>query len=192
MAANTGQRIARPMPLAKVSASSSGALIASKATTLQISSATPATQICVTMKYWRRSRMSAIAPLGTPSRNTGAVEADCTSATITGETDSEVISHAAATSFIHMQVLAVTQTPHSVRNTGCDKGVQADTGAMTALRSPAETSLMPVNLSPDSALPGKQSPQCAPCERWCGCRPGSSRALDARGAQPMRGGVTTG
>src|SRR5204862_6822755 len=98
------------------------------------------------------SRMSAIAPLGTPSRNTGAVETDCTSATITSDTDSEVISHAAATSFIHMQALAVTHPPHSMRNTGCASGVHADTGAM-ALAPPAEeASLMPVNLSPDAAL----------------------------------------
>ena len=38
------------MPFAKVNASSSGAVIAPKLTTAQISSATAATQICVTMK----------------------------------------------------------------------------------------------------------------------------------------------
>src|SRR5687767_1050417 len=130
MAANTGQRIARPMPLAKVSASSSGALTASNATTAQVISPTTATHTCVTMKYWRRSRMSASAPLGSPSRNTGSVEADCTSATITGDEVSEVISQAAATSFIHMQALAVTHTPHSMRNTGWASGAQADTGAV--------------------------------------------------------------
>ena len=42
-----------------------------------------------------------------PSRNTGRVEADCTSATQIGVLVSVVIVHAAATSFIHMHRLAV-------------------------------------------------------------------------------------
>ena len=70
--------------------------------------------------------MSASAPLGRPSRNTGRVEADCTSATSTGEVVSVVISHAAATSFIHMQVLAATQVSHSMRNTGTDRGAKGE------------------------------------------------------------------
>src|SRR5437763_11362511 len=74
--------------------------------------------------------MSASAPLGTPSRNTGSVEADCTRATITGALASEVMSQAAATSFIHMHTLAVTHTPHSMRKTGWASGAQAVTGAM--------------------------------------------------------------
>ena len=69
--------------------------------------------------------MSASAPLGRPSRNTGRVEADCTSATITGEVVSEVIIHAAATSFIHMQVLAATQVIHSRRKVGAVSGSSA-------------------------------------------------------------------
>ena len=38
----------------------------------------------------------------------------------------EVIIHAAATSFIHMQTLAATQVPHSMRNTGSESGAQAE------------------------------------------------------------------
>src|SRR5256885_13338792 len=59
--------------------------------------------------------MSASAPLGRPSRKTGSVEADCTRATSTGEVVSEVMSQAAATSFIHMQVLAAIQISQSMR-----------------------------------------------------------------------------
>ena len=44
IAANTGMRIARPMPLTKVNSSSSRALIAPETTTSAISTATPATQ----------------------------------------------------------------------------------------------------------------------------------------------------
>ena len=49
-AENTGQRMAMPMPLANVSASSSGALITSKAKAAHSSNATTATQNCVKMK----------------------------------------------------------------------------------------------------------------------------------------------
>src|SRR5450830_2116199 len=70
--------------------------------------------------------MSAIAPLGRPSRNIGKVEAVCTRATQIGVVVSEVIIHAAATSFIHMQILAISQVPHSMRNTGRVKGTRAD------------------------------------------------------------------
>ena len=47
-----------------------------------------------------------MAPLGRPNRNTGSVEAAVTRATITGLVVSVVISQAAATSFIHMVMLA--------------------------------------------------------------------------------------
>src|SRR5216684_3228041 len=59
--------------------------------------------------------MSAKAPLGSPSRNTGNDEAVVTSAISVGEVVSEVISHAAATSFIHMHVLEASHTSQSVR-----------------------------------------------------------------------------
>ena len=50
MAANTGQRMARPMPLAKVSASSSGAVMPPARMATHSTSATAATQNCVAMK----------------------------------------------------------------------------------------------------------------------------------------------
>jgi WS/DGAT/MGAT family acyltransferase len=50
MAANTGQRMARPMPLAKVSASSSGGVITPAKDGHASTSATTATQNCVKMK----------------------------------------------------------------------------------------------------------------------------------------------
>jgi hypothetical protein len=50
MAANTGQRIARPTPLAKVSASSSGAVSSSGQDHDAQHQATIATQNCVNMK----------------------------------------------------------------------------------------------------------------------------------------------
>jgi len=50
MAENTGQRIASPMPLAKVSASSSGAVMPPASTATHSTIATAATQNCVAMK----------------------------------------------------------------------------------------------------------------------------------------------
>ena len=50
MAANTGQRIARPTPLAKVSASSKGGVMMPVMTAMHSSVATPAIQNCVMMK----------------------------------------------------------------------------------------------------------------------------------------------
>lgn len=60
--------------------------------------------------------------------NIGNVEAVCTSATITGEVVNEVISQAAATSFIHMQTLAISHADQSMRNTGCAIGASAVVG----------------------------------------------------------------
>jgi len=59
--------------------------------------------------------MSASAPLGMPSRKTGSVAADCTSAIMIGALVSDVISQAAATSFIHMQTFDVSHVNHSMR-----------------------------------------------------------------------------
>jgi hypothetical protein len=70
--------------------------------------------------------MSANAPLGSPSRNTGKVDAVCTSATSTGLVVNVVISHAAATSFIHIVMLAANQASHSMRNTGVENGASAE------------------------------------------------------------------
>ena len=70
--------------------------------------------------------MSASAPLGNPNSTTGNTDADCTSAIMTGDVVSVVINHAEATSFIHMQMFAVSQVPHSSRNTGRRSGAQGD------------------------------------------------------------------
>ena len=69
--------------------------------------------------------MSATAPLGMPSGKTGSVDAVCTSATITGLVVSVVISHAAATSFIHIVMLAASQANHRPRKTGPFSGSRA-------------------------------------------------------------------
>jgi len=68
--------------------------------------------------------MSASAPLGSPSRNTGSVDAVCTSATITGLGVSEVITQAAVTSFIHIATLAAKVASHRLRKTVVRNGAK--------------------------------------------------------------------
>ncbi len=68
--------------------------------------------------------MSAIAPLGRPSRNTGRVDAVCTIATSTGLVVNDVITQAAVTSFIHIAMLAAKLASHRLRNTAVRKGAK--------------------------------------------------------------------
>src|SRR3954469_11287504 len=83
--------------------------------------------------------MSANAPLGSPSRNTGKVDAVCTSATHRGEGAIDVISHADATSFIHIVVLAASQVNHSMRNTGAFSGPKALSGLRSGVPGRVES-----------------------------------------------------
>jgi hypothetical protein len=83
-AASTGQRSARPTPLAKVRASNNAGVIAPPTFTRHSEMATAALQHWVATRKRRRSSMSASAPLGKPSRKTGSVAALCTSATHSG------------------------------------------------------------------------------------------------------------
>ncbi|MPN02338.1 hypothetical protein SDC9_149554 [bioreactor metagenome] len=89
---------------------------------------------------------------------TGRVEADCTSATSTGEVVSDVISQAVATSFIHMQILAVIQIIHSMRKVGVASGVQtpgaAAGGAPPSCMAEGSSSSLPAGTWPDSEIIG--------------------------------------
>jgi hypothetical protein len=119
--------------------------------------------------------MSASAPLGRPSRNTGSVEADWTSATRMGEVVSVVISQAAATSFIHMQVLAATQVSQSMRNTGTDKGANGESEAAWF-----SAALSPNWAATDSSVPCARSARAAR----------SAAALLCGGAPGLRSGAS--
>ena len=68
--------------------------------------------------------MSASAPLGRPSRNTGSVDAVCTMATISGLVVNEVMTQAAVTSFIHIAMLAAKQASHRLRKTAPRNGAK--------------------------------------------------------------------
>jgi hypothetical protein len=127
IARNTGKRMAMPTPFVNTSASSTGAVSMPRYAAI-------ARKIPVaTSKYWvarnqrRRSTISASAPHGSASRNIGSVDAVCTRATSTGSPETVVISHAAATSHIHMQMLAASQAVQSIRNDRMRSGLHAVT-----------------------------------------------------------------
>src|SRR6266481_5609177 len=94
--------------------------------TWMLAAAAASIQVWVTSSSRRRSTMSATAPAGSPTRKTGRLVALCTSATINGDGDSEVITHAAPTFCIQVPMLETSEAIHSARNTGCDSGAQAD------------------------------------------------------------------
>jgi len=81
--------------------------------------------------------MSASAPLGSPSTNIGSVLAVDTSATITGLGVSEVISQAAAMSFIPIVTLAASQASHRPRKTGPSSGSSAAGSLIGRIVGPA-------------------------------------------------------
>src|SRR6218665_3443768 len=120
--------------------------------------------------------MSASAPLGRPSKNTGSVDADCTSATRIGELVSVVISQAAATSFIHTQVLAVTQVIHNMRNAGIVSGA----GAVIAPLWPSGAASGASRAATDSSVP------------WARAAHSAAAAASDEGAGPGGSAVDSG
>ena len=63
-----------------------------------------------------------MAPLGRPSSSTGRLEAVWTKAIKVADVVSDVMVHAAATSFIHMQMLATSHADQRDRKTWCLRG----------------------------------------------------------------------
>ena len=121
--------------------------------------------------------MSARAPLGRPSKNTGSVDAVCTKATSTGDVVSEVIIHAAATSFIQTQMLATSVTLHSKRKVGVRRGAQVESGlgAWGAGAAPGSSRMRPGGVGGRGAWWSGITVNCQPscsflpaiaCGRW--------------------------
>jgi hypothetical protein len=76
--------------------------------------------------------MSASAPAGRPSRNTGSRLATCTRLTISGDGASEVISHPAPVFCIHMPVLLHRFASQSIRKARWRRGARALGSGMPA------------------------------------------------------------
>ena len=87
-------------------------------------------QTCEKISSLRRSTISASAPPGSARKNIGRLEAVWISDTISGDFESEVISHAAPTFCIQVPRLEASAAIHSARNTRRRSGAHAETGAV--------------------------------------------------------------
>ncbi len=120
-----GAASAAPMPLTKVSASSEIGVIHPIQVSTPSATLTSASPIWIVIINRRRSTMSASAPAGSASRNTGNVVAACTSATIVGDGARLVISQPEAVSRIQVPMLAATVASHRIRKTRSRRGEKA-------------------------------------------------------------------
>jgi hypothetical protein len=73
--------------------------------------------ICAMSMMMRRSQMSAMAPDGSDSSMMGSVVEACTSATMSGEGASEVMSQEAPTDWIRLPKFDTSVAVHTARNT---------------------------------------------------------------------------
>src|SRR4029077_8097782 len=126
IACQVGVFIATPIPSANVRTRSVVGVIRSTNARAASSAAATSIQVWVTSSSRRRSTISATAPAGRPTTKTGRLVALCTRATINGDGESDVMAHAALTFCIQVPMLETSEAIHSARNTGCDRGVQAD------------------------------------------------------------------
>ena len=83
-------------------------------------------QPCVISIKRRRSTMSARAPAGRITRNTGNATAACTSPTINGDMVSMVIIQPAPTACIHVPMYEMMAAIHRARNRGSRNGAHAE------------------------------------------------------------------
>jgi hypothetical protein len=91
-----------------------------------IRAATAMIQTWLKMRSRRRSTTSASAPAGILRRNMGRLVAVCIKATMMGVGASDVMSHAPATSRIHMPMLETTLAIQKALKTGSRSGFHAE------------------------------------------------------------------
>jgi hypothetical protein len=83
--------------------------------------------------------MSASAPAGSPTSITGRVVAVCISATITGESESEVMNQAPPTFCIQVPTFDTTPAAQSERKSGSRSGLHAETPRAPGLTTAASS-----------------------------------------------------
>ena len=111
-----GAFIAAPKPRAKLRVNKAHGVVPPTSVTTPSTAAVTSIHPCVQSNSWRRSTISASAPAGSPTRNTGKLVAACTKATMVGEAASDVINHAAPTLCIQVPTFETTVAIHSMRN----------------------------------------------------------------------------
>src|SRR6266404_5628144 len=148
-ACQAGKSIALPVPMASVITSSIHGWITPVIVSTPSNAVVRNHHTCAMSRIRRRSKMSARAPAGSASRNSGSVVAAWTSETRRGEGASSVISHAAAASCIQVPMLDATSAIQRLRKRGRRSGLQAEAGGgavtTTNLRAPARlgTAIIP-------------------------------------------------
>src|SRR5581483_2530323 len=126
IACHAGALSAVPRPSAKVRSSSvTGVVNPAKVRSASIAAAANMSA-CVNSSNRRRSSTSAKAPAGSANKNIGKALAVRTSATITGDAESEVMSQAEPTSCIHVPILEANAAIQSARNNGWRSGASAE------------------------------------------------------------------
>ncbi len=83
--------------------------------------------------------MSARAPAGRTTKNTGTAAAACTRLTINGEVESCVISQPAPTFCIQVPVYEITAAIHNDRNSGSRNGAQGESARRVPSPQPPES-----------------------------------------------------
>ncbi len=122
IACQAGAFIAAPRPRAAVKPSSIQRFTTSSIVRAPSMPAASSIHTWVTNNKRRRSTTSARAPAGSATRKTGRLVAACTSAIMTGEVVSVVISHAAPMFCIQVPRFDTTEAIHRARNTGLRSG----------------------------------------------------------------------
>jgi hypothetical protein len=125
IALQAGAVSAVPMPIANVSASSQPAVIRCRTVRIASSVAARIVQIWVPSRNILRSTMSANAPPGSASRNTGMIVAACTMATMIGWGASDVISQPAPVFCNHVPSQPITLAVHRRRKVPLRSGTRA-------------------------------------------------------------------
>ena len=125
-----GLFIAAPRPMAKVSASKVQGPVWPRAVNTVSRIAAHSIQVCVPRISRRRSTISAMAPAGRASRNTGAMVAACTMLTISASGDIVAIIQPAPVFCIQTPSEATILAPQRVRNREWRKGLRAEGRAM--------------------------------------------------------------
>ena len=154
-----GEFIAAPAPRANVRMSNNHGVVAPKTVSTPSAAAEDSIHPCVNSNILRRSIMSAMAPAGRASSTMGRLAAVCMSATITGDSVSEVISHAAPTSCIQVPMLEVSEAIQSARKSGLCIRAQA---LLYETAWAVMTSSASAAISPLASIPGPFTRSSAP------------------------------
>jgi len=117
-ACHAGALNAAPQPMEKVNISSSHGVIQPRQAHSISATDTTNMNSCAPSITRRRSKLSAIAPETSDSSTTGSVSDACTSATMSGEPEIEIISQAAPTDWMRPPRLLSVLASQTLRNIG--------------------------------------------------------------------------